>query len=46
MNASATVYVIDQIVPQAGMAQRLLADYLARYAPGAKARGMTLEHPA
>lgn len=44
MSAGATVYVIDQVTPRPGMAQQLLAAYLERYAPGAKARGMTLEH--
>jgi hypothetical protein len=39
-----TVYVIDQVTPRPGMAQRFLAAYLERYAPGARARGMTLEH--
>lgn len=37
------VHVIDEIVAQPGEAKALLDDYLARYAPGARARGMVLE---
>jgi len=37
------VYVIDELVARPGEAQGLLQDYLERYAPGARARGMALD---
>ena len=41
---SEPVYVMDELVARPGEGRRVLGDYLDRYAPGAKARGMTLEH--
>ncbi|WP_294047992.1 hypothetical protein [Sphingopyxis sp.] len=41
--AAPTVHAIDEIVAKPGEGKALLEDYLARYAPGARARGMTLE---
>lgn len=41
--ADEVVYVVDEIMPRPGEAQALLDDYMARYAPGARARGMTLD---
>src|SRR6185312_7511625 len=38
------VYIVDEIVPKPGNARALFDAYLARYAPGATARGMKLEH--
>ncbi|MDP3674925.1 MAG: hypothetical protein Q8R44_07500 [Novosphingobium sp.] len=35
--------MIDEIVAAPGAGRALLDDYLARYAPGARARGMVLE---
>jgi hypothetical protein len=41
--AAPTVHAIDEIVAKPGEGKALLDDYLARYAPGARARGMVLE---
>jgi hypothetical protein len=41
--AAAVVHAIDEIVAKPGEGKALLDDYLARYAPGARARGMVLE---
>ena len=38
-----TLYVVDDIDARPGEAQALLRDYLERYAPGARSRGMVLE---
>lgn len=38
------VYVIDRVVTRPGCARRFVDAYLAGYAPGARSRGMTLEH--
>jgi hypothetical protein len=43
MAAAPMVHTIDEIVAKPGEGKALLGDYLARYAPGARARGMTLE---
>lgn len=43
MMREAMIQVIDEIVARPGEARALLDDYLARYAPGARARGMILE---
>lgn len=40
---NATIYAVDEIVPRPGEARAFLAAYMDRYAPGARARGMTLE---
>lgn len=37
------VYVIDRVTTRAGRAREFVDSYLAGYAPGARARGMTLE---
>ena len=37
------VHAIDEIVAKPGEGKALLCDYMMRYAPGARARGMTLE---
>ena len=39
---SAPVYVVDELVARPGEGKAVLDDYLERYAPSAKARGMTL----
>jgi len=36
------VYVIDRVVTRPGCARKFVDCYLAEYAPGARARGMTL----
>ena len=41
--AAPTVHAIDEIVANPGEGKALLEDYLARYASGARARGMVLE---
>lgn len=41
--AAPMVHAIDEIVAKPGEGKALLGDYLARYAPGARARGMVLE---
>ncbi len=38
-----TLYVVDELVARPGDAQALLQDYLERYVPGARARGMALD---
>lgn len=38
------IYVIDDILAKPGQGQALYDAYMARYVPGAKARGMTLQH--
>ena len=38
-----TLYAVDAIVPRPGEARAFLLAYMERYAPGARARGMTLE---
>ncbi|RJF93134.1 hypothetical protein [Sphingomonas cavernae] len=43
MTREAMIQVIDEIVARPGAAKALLDDYLARYAPGARDRGMVLE---
>ena len=37
------IHAIDEIVAKPGDGKAMLDDYLARYAPGARARGMVLE---
>ena len=39
-----TIYILDQVTPKPGKAEAFLKAYMDRYAPGARARGMTLEH--
>lgn len=38
------IYVIDDILAKPGQGQALYDAYMARYVPGAEARGMTLQH--
>lgn len=40
--ASGEVYVIDRVITRPGCARKFVDTYLAEYAPGARARGMTL----
>ncbi len=40
--ADGAVYVIDRVVTRPGRARDFIDFYLAEYAPGARARGMTL----
>ncbi|BBX46601.1 hypothetical protein GCM10009641_42460 [Mycobacterium cookii] len=40
--ADGRVFVIDRVVTKAGCARQFVDAYLADYAPGARARGMTL----
>jgi hypothetical protein len=40
---NATLYTTDEIVARPGQALAFLSAYMERYAPGARARGMTLE---
>ena len=42
--AGEKVYVIDRVVTRPGRAREFVDAYLAEYAPGARERGMTLEH--
>jgi len=37
-----TIYVVDRVVTRPGCARKFVDTYLAEYAPGARARGMTL----
>lgn len=37
------VHIIDELVARPGEGRRVLDDYMTRYAPGAKARGMVLD---
>ncbi len=39
-----TIYVVDQITPKVGQAKAFLDAYMAKYAPAARERGMTLVH--
>ena len=39
-----TVYIVDQVTSKPGAGRAFLDAYMQRYAPGAKERGMTLEH--
>jgi len=39
-----TIYILDQITPKPGQAQAFLNAYMEKYAPAARARGMTLVH--
>ncbi|MFC4376440.1 hypothetical protein ACFO5K_20295 [Nocardia halotolerans] len=41
---TAKVYVIDTVVTRPGRAKEFVDAYLHGYVPGARARGMTLEH--
>jgi hypothetical protein len=41
--ADGQVYVIDRVITRPGCARKFVDTYLARYAPGARERGMTLE---
>ncbi|MCV7285511.1 hypothetical protein H7J87_09240 [Mycolicibacterium wolinskyi] len=38
------VYVVDRVLTKPGRAREFVGRYLAEYAPGARDRGMTLEH--
>lgn len=40
--ADGRVFVIDRVVAKPGCARKFVDTYLAEYAPGARARGMTL----
>lgn len=40
----AEVFVIDRVLTKPGQARRFVDRYLAEYAPGARARGMTLHN--
>jgi len=42
--AANAVYVVDRILTKPGQARAFVDRYLAEYAPGARERGMTLEH--
>ncbi|QKS01415.1 hypothetical protein F9288_18640 [Sphingomonas sp. CL5.1] len=44
MNGAPRVYVLDDLIAKPGEGRALLDAYMADYAPGARARGMTLEH--
>jgi hypothetical protein len=39
-----TIYIVDQVTSKTGAGRKFLDAYMQRYAPGAKERGMTLEH--
>jgi hypothetical protein len=39
-----TIYILDQVTTKPGQAQTFLTAYMERYAPAARARGMTLVH--
>ena len=43
VSAEPIVYVVDEMVVPPGRARAFLAAYLERYAPGAIARGLTLD---
>jgi hypothetical protein len=38
------IFIIDEVTPHPGMAEEFLRLYMERYAPGARSRGMQLEH--
>ncbi len=44
MSSEPTVFVIDELTAKPGRGEALLRAYLERYAPGARARGMSLVH--
>jgi hypothetical protein len=39
-----TIFIVDRITPKPGQAKAFLDIYMARYAPAARERGMTLVH--
>jgi len=39
-----TIFIVDQVIPKPGQAKAFLDTYMARYAPAARERGMTLVH--
>ncbi|MCD7049480.1 hypothetical protein [Prescottella equi] len=41
--AEAIVYIVDEMVVRPGRGREFLSAYLERYAPGAEARGLTLD---
>lgn len=41
--ADETIYAIDEMVARPGMGRAVIEAYMARYAPGARARGMVLD---
>lgn len=42
--ADGRVYVIDRVVTRPGCAREFVDAYLSDYAPGARSRGMSLQH--
>ncbi|WP_193044814.1 hypothetical protein [Mycolicibacterium baixiangningiae] len=42
--ADGAVFVVDRVVTRAGCGRRFVDTYLSEYAPGARNRGMTLQH--
>lgn len=42
-DAAPTVYIVDEMEVVPGRAREFLASYLEQYAPGARARGLTLD---
>ncbi len=41
--SDSTIYIIDRIVLEPGCARAFIDAYLSEYAPGARARGLTLD---
>jgi hypothetical protein len=39
-----TIYILDEVTVKPGRAEEFLAAYMEKYAPKARARGMTLVH--
>jgi hypothetical protein len=39
-----TIYILDEVTTKPGQGEAFLAAYMEKYAPGARARGMTLVH--
>ena len=44
MMADGQIFAIDRVITKPGCARRFVDTYLAEYAPGARARGMTLRN--
>jgi len=42
--ASGRIFIVDEVTPHPGRAEEFLRLYMERYVPGARARGMQLEH--
>lgn len=44
MSSAHPIWILDEVTTKPGQGPAFLAAYMARYVPGAQARGMTLAH--